>query len=357
LDRLEQLESVIREDEELQAYWRPVWEQRTGGSLDRAMFSMLEQTRQELDIILRVLRTDPRTAYEEMVIATKATDQATRGSATKTAILALALAWLRREQPAEGLVEAANVLNTDTDSIASMAGALLGATLTQDPPGPVLDHEYIRQDAERLCDIAQGKLVQMFGYPDPLTWRAPDVLMDLVVGSEQNLDLIGLGHIQPFGKIQRDPSTKDAIWHWAHLGFGQTVFVRRREKPVAANDTLFGSGWQAPVEREPTATPTASTRTEETKQGDMFSETAVTSHPQRSDQLESQTGGQAQWLQKPTLDDAFEEILKSNFDPDLVGNYLLSFSTRPIDGHALAMAFAAMVAKAWRSRVGRRGAQ
>jgi len=58
----------------------------------------------------------------------------------------------------------------------------------------------------------------------------------------------------------------------------------------------------------------------------------------------------ASWSrEKPTVEEAFDKVLSSRFDQSLIGRYLLELSVR-IDGHAQAMAFAAMVAKAWRSR-------
>ena len=58
-----------------------------------------------------------------------------RGSGTKTAILAAALAWMFRDNPHEAIVVGANLLGSDTDTIATMAGAILGAITDEDPAG------------------------------------------------------------------------------------------------------------------------------------------------------------------------------------------------------------------------------
>ena len=66
--------------------------------------------------------------------------------------------WLRpRWTPIDAAVVAANEIGTDTDTIGTMAGALLGACdAATEPPERPLDSDYLLREADRLVAIAQG---------------------------------------------------------------------------------------------------------------------------------------------------------------------------------------------------------
>lgn len=340
LDRLEMLPSLVHEDEDLNALWLPTWEKTLGTTIESAIASTIDECRIEFEVAKRITETNPRTAYEELIIATKAKLDATRGSATKTAMLAIALAWLRSERPAEGLIEAANVLGTDTDSIASMAGALLGAVSREEPPGPVLDAEYIVQEAQRCASIAEGAPANTFVYPDPHHWSPPTASADLVGLVDGHLNLAGLGILELDGPQWPERGRFPAVWQWGRLSFGQSVVIRRRVEPARMAASTLGPGWQAPRLPEAKTLPPRSTG-----QVELFSSTPPTETPGPFATSERQT-----WSEHPTVDEAFELVRANRFPPPLVGKYFLEFAARPGDGHTLAMAFAAMVGKAWRSR-------
>lgn len=343
LEGLEVLPSIIHEDEELHTFWLPAWQDIARTSIDRALAFAVAEARAELDTIRRLADTDARTAYEEMVLATKATNDAIRGSATKTAMLAMALAWLRREQPEEGLVEAANVLRTDTDSIATMAGALLGAAAPADPPGPILDAEYISWEAGRLTSIAEGREAESFGYPDPARWKPPTASLDLVGTIDGHMALAGLGPLQPNGREWQDRGRNPATWHWGHLGFGQSVLVRRRSKPNSLDRAMIGRLYFTGVEP-----PYLSNRAEVVRLPLDDGDEKPNPTPGPQSPVPPATDGA--WLQSPTVDDAYEDVRRHDFDETLIGHYLLMFAARPKDGPSLAMAFGALVAKAWGTR-------
>ena len=73
----------------------------------------------------------------------------------------------------EAMRIAANELGTDTDTIATMAGAILGAATEADPPVEVLDADLFRSEADRLAEIADGGKPPNHAYPDLLHWSAP----------------------------------------------------------------------------------------------------------------------------------------------------------------------------------------
>jgi ADP-ribosylglycohydrolase len=346
IDRLEDLPSIIAEDHELATLWLPSWEASSKLSFSKTFAATLEETRSELRLIRGLVRTDPRTAYEEMIIASKATDDSTRGSATKTAILALALASLVTDRPAAGLADAANVLGSDTDTIGSMAGALLGATRTEGPPTQPMDGEYVRTDAKRLAAIAQGNEASTFGYPDPVRWKPPAGSLDLVGRVDHGLGLAGLGAGVPVGREWKDRGRTPTVWQWIQLGFGQSVLCRRRPEPRQLPKDLLGRLWQTDGASRPPREDDVS-QEQLSAFGDSRSvrdaDAGRPSHPDPHNSAEP-------WMVRPTIDEAFEDVRRQSFDPIVVGRYLLDFALRNDEGHAVSTAFAAMVAKAWRAR-------
>jgi hypothetical protein len=137
-----------------------------------------------------------RDAYRTVVDALALTDPANRGSGTATVCLALALAAAFDQRPSRDphrcAVIAVNALGTDTDTIASMAAALLGAATAAPFPetSTVLDVDYLCHQADRLSAIAHGGAGDDgFRYPDLLSWTPPKTQLD-AVGTIKDLSVI-----------------------------------------------------------------------------------------------------------------------------------------------------------------------
>lgn len=163
----------------------------------------------------------------------KAFEPAQRGSGTKTSLLAALLAWVFADQPEEGLAVSADYLGTDTDSIATMGGAILGAAgaTASRQPGEVQDQDYIAREADRMWAAASGLRPLRFPYPDVLAWRPPRSSTDAVAAEDDQLHLLGLG---PGGAVSEPYVTEGkspGVWQWMHLWFGQSVIAKRREHP------------------------------------------------------------------------------------------------------------------------------
>jgi len=67
-----------------------------------------------------------------------------------------------------------------TDTIASMTGAIVGATNTDRPDWPIQDREYIEFEAARMADIGSGDTASSFVYPDLISWSPPATQVDAV---------------------------------------------------------------------------------------------------------------------------------------------------------------------------------
>ncbi|WP_093177111.1 ADP-ribosylglycohydrolase family protein [Pseudovibrio sp. Tun.PSC04-5.I4] len=68
------------------------------------------------------------------------------------------------ENITDALVQSANELESDTDTIATMAGALLGALTKHEPTWKIQDLGYLKSEAHRMADIARGADAISFSY-------------------------------------------------------------------------------------------------------------------------------------------------------------------------------------------------
>jgi ADP-ribosylglycohydrolase len=215
LDDAERTHSALRA---LGPDWTRSWEAQSGCPLDRAFDDAIAEGRAMLD---RAARAED---YVSLARDIGALDRRTRGSGMVSAVLAVALARMYAERHLDGLVLAANLLESDTDTIASMAGALLGAVHTDEPPTAPADAGYIAAEAERLWRVSTGEDVEQFPHPDP--WTPPGAIVDTVRIADGRVELAGLGPLDPLGPPH--PGAQDAVWQWMRLWFGQDVLVKHR---------------------------------------------------------------------------------------------------------------------------------
>ena len=124
---------------------------------------------------------------------------------------------------------AANAIGTDTDTIATMAGALLGACdATTEPPEEPLDTDYLLREADRLVAVSQGDTTAGHSYPDILTWTAPQAQADALVQADDRLIVDGLGEVTELAADMSWTPGKDFAWQWVRTQFGQTLLIKRR---------------------------------------------------------------------------------------------------------------------------------
>ena len=158
------------------------------------------------------------------------TDKAQRGSGILTAVAAVALAAAAADAH-DAAVVAANAIGTDTDTIGTMAGALLGACDTAtEPPEKPLDSDYLLREADRLVSISQGGTTAGHSYPDILIWIAPQAQADALVQADDRLVVEGLGAVTELAADISWTSGKDFAWQWVRTEFGQTLLVKRRSE-------------------------------------------------------------------------------------------------------------------------------
>ena len=222
------LPEIIASDTEL-GYWRFAFEQEAG-NFDEAWAKAMDEVREAVNLIAMCkTAADGEERYETIVNALKLRDPARRGSGILTAVAAVGLGWCEA-RPVEAMRIAANAIGTDTDTIATMAGAILGATADIDPPVDVLDANVFRSEAERLVKIATGESPPNHEYPDLLYWTAPKTRADALTRSEDgSLIVRGLGRAR---SLDGEPvlASGEFRWRWIQLEFGQTLLIKSRDR-------------------------------------------------------------------------------------------------------------------------------
>lgn len=216
----------------LGSIWIGLWERET----DKEFKTAWRSTVSELNGAIERVATDSSSArntaviYEEIcrLLGLGVKDQ--RGSGLLTSVAAVSLAGIAKDAY-DGAVVAANALGTDTDTIGTMAGALLGACdVSNQPSQEILDNEYLEGEADRLTAISQGQSVHDHLYPDILTWTAPKTQADSLVTDNGHLVVDGLGRAVKLGEAPLCASGKSFAWQWVRTDFGQTLLIKHRLK-------------------------------------------------------------------------------------------------------------------------------
>ena len=239
------LREIIETDTDL-SYWRVAYE-KDAGNFSEAWKKMADETRETIAYLadICIARGSGEERYDLIIEKLDLRNPAKRGSGMLTAVAAAGLV-LCETRPDETMRIAANALGTDTDTIATMAGAIVGVTAETDPPaGSVLDEDLFRSDAARLAEIASGGEPPGYLYPDLMHWSGPKSRSGALVRSNDGgLIVKGLG---PVAKMIGKPLSAgkgNFQWQWLKLKTGQTLLIKsRKSSPVRleeheANETV-----------------------------------------------------------------------------------------------------------------------
>jgi len=330
--------NLIRKDPDLGLFWLPAWEDRINTSIDKAFECVKDECLADIEVTLKFLEEKTEDSYRKMVAEIGGLKKATRGSGTKTAIIAVALSWMFKEQdPSSTLAKAANLLNSDTDTIATMAGAILGAVASDTPKDKLMDRDYIAHEASRLTKISTGMNSTSFSYPDLMLWQPPKTQLDAVGLVEDQLATGGLAMAHPISNEFFPRVKEKAVWQWLKLEFGQLILSKRRKNPPS----LIKSNY--PKKQLPYV--------DQLEQGIKSDEKKVdTPHQQQhylfpQDSQQNQRAGKTELKQPLTIDELTREAINSNFNTSIIGRHLLEFARFP-DGIEKGIAYSSTIIKA-----------
>ncbi|MER8503907.1 ADP-ribosylglycohydrolase family protein [Mesorhizobium sp. M0204] len=342
IDRFSDFGRFIGLDPQLSAFWQSAWANDGGIPVTQAIEKMMSEARSDLDVVLKLLGENTNLAYHDCLDAVGCLTPKFRGSGFKTALAAVVLAYLHRNQnPSVALVVAANELESDTDTIATMAGALLGAVSDRLPEWPVQDSNYIVQEARRLAAIARGEPQDSFSYPDLGHWNPPAKQTASIGWRKGKLAIVGLGILEPLSEEYR---SGDAVWQWLALPFGQTILAKRK-----SNLTDMIADSQLPGPRQKAKPTPQSTNAGPTPPSVRASDSARGRESIRQQDLSTP----AKRITRNDIDAWTDEVIHSNFD-DLALGRLLNLCIDATGSVDAAVAFSAIVAKAKLARQRRR---
>ncbi len=332
--------SVIERDNELASLWEPTWEREIGKSLDSAIHEFQSEARSDISQVLKIFKASKSPDYHEVLHQLGCLTDKYRGSGFKTALAALALCHIYSPDGIEeALIRSANELESDTDTIATMAGAILGALANSEPKWAVQDTAYIRKEASRMVSVAKRERTCSFAYPDVSSWEPPSNQSDAVVRWQGSLALAGLGMLEPWGQEYKAGT---AIWQWFKLPFGQSIFAKRRA-------VIKGSVSDKQMPRNTPAPPLDTHDSQSRKQQEHFDFVATEAKKRDRDA----TDRQAPVQRFPGLDKATDIIIASGFDNEVIGR-LINLSIEETGGIEAAVGLAAIVAKARLARMRRK---
>lgn len=223
---IKNIPSMIEKEFLLSSVWLTQWQSDTSLDFSEQTSIVIDEFKTYIKEFTIHKTGTPKERYYSFAKAIGAVGGKERGSAVKTSILASAAALLfKDEDPIDCLKTIASLFDSDTDTIATMTGALIGATLDDEPDFPIQDKEYIKKEAKRLFSIAKGVHTESFIYPSILNWKSPRATLELVQEYEEEFYIDGLSPIKFFGKEYKNNTT---IWQWAETPFGQTILAKRR---------------------------------------------------------------------------------------------------------------------------------
>lgn len=320
----------VTSDQDIATVWLVEWERRASKSFQLEVSTTLTECQEIMRLVERGVCG--LNSYEQIVTDVDAANPLRRGMGTLTAILALAIAYLKRNEPIQALLEAANSLRTDTDTIATMAGALLGPVNRDSLSFEIQDQSLIREEANKLVDINEGKSTRKFQYPSLLTWQPPMKATDAVFAIDGLYLMPGLGIISLGERIAR--STNNS-WCWGSLSMGQTVLIKLQDEiPVYQKD-------RQDVPLKPYVSTNDTVNSKQMKNPNpQFSLLSEPTHPSKNEvrRLPVREGA----LDANT---AFDLARQSGFNAQTIGELLMQLSSNSSFAVESATSFAALISK------------
>lgn len=232
---------LIDDHPEIDGYWRPSWESQVGRPFSDAWAETAAECEKLLTLAAELSQdsrqsgtTEPDSAlisdsYETLVRQLGLDGDELRGSGLHTVVAALALSAMVGADPRAAAITAAQIIGTDTDTIATMSAAVSAAADNAEAAPEILDSYYISQEAQRLASIAAGERTERFSYPDLLNWVAPRTQLDACGLTGGLVALSGLGWCEPLSD-QVTADSRGNIWRWMQTDFGQSVLLKQRSQ-------------------------------------------------------------------------------------------------------------------------------
>ncbi|WP_318452154.1 ADP-ribosylglycohydrolase family protein [Photobacterium leiognathi] len=216
---------IIYADEYLSNIWLPEWEDLSETNIEQAFKKVSNEILNDLTIAKDWLNS-PQEDYDKLINDLNLNLPTERGSGTKTALVASLLVLnLNKSSIKQIMNDVVNQLDSDTDTIATMFGALAGVVVDERPNETVQDENYIINEASRLYNLSQEKDVSCFTYPDLLNWVPQRSIVSNVTLKNNKLVLNGFGTIKPISK-PFNGRQKGHYYQWFEVSQGFTALIK-----------------------------------------------------------------------------------------------------------------------------------
>lgn len=334
-NNLSDIPRIIKDDYELYPFWLPMWEKLSKTKIEDSVSSFQTELRGQIDLTNKILerKIGHDEKYTLLLEYLGGNSPSTRGSGSLTALVASAAAWLFREQSlSELMILIVNSIDSDTDTIATMAGAIGGAATTEPPLQEVLDKEYIKKQAYSLAVGNENKETTAFPYPDLSKWRSPKSQSSALEIVGNRYYIAGLGYLSQISNPIIDKRNSKLCWQWFKLDFGQTILVKTNRDIIS-------------LEKDNGSTKSSITHNELPYSADRQTQLEIDIN--EKDGKKTVSGNTV--AIKIDIDELSSQAIKSGFEKHLIGEHLLLIadSEKSIE---LSVAYAAVIAKARISR-------
>jgi ADP-ribosylglycohydrolase len=318
------VEDAILSDDQLKRFWLKAWESASGLKIGEALDSTCREMLSDIDRVCAI-QVDGLSSYRHVVDVLEGFG-AKQGTGTNTALAAAYISWLAKPDAIEdALIEVASAIGSDTDTIGTMVGAILGGTTDRLPSWEIQDRDYIAYEASRVALASNRYVQESFGYPDLLKWTPPSAQSDVLGAVENGVAVAGLGDAK---MISRAGTAGTYVWFWIGLHFGQTILCKAKESGMQDLQISQLFKGNSPLEAQQF-------------QQELLEIPAIEAHPSR---LEEPVP-----LGRLSVDDLSDIAISSGFDKGVMGDCLYRcFQSE--NGLELAIAFSAITAKAYMAR-------
>lgn len=346
IDNFTSIPDVVHEIYELNNFWLPNWEIISGNKLHEEVERIRIESKEYLSKSLNASKEygDLSEKYKAVINALECNKDSRRGTATNTAIAsALLCHFYRNKNPYEAIISCVNLLGTDTDSIGSMAGAILGCYNAL-PEWDIQDSYYIISEATRLNDIAEGFPTTNFNYPNISKWQSPQTQSDtLVKNKDGRYHIIGLGQVIPLKSGSW--KNKSYEWQWMQLEYGQTVLVKSK-----IGDIKLAEQAQLRENDIPPKNDRILEQIDKPRESQQHGEMKKVSQSITNSYKYEQSNFDYEHTESDNLDldDITTNLIKNGFSEREVGHYLIKLADKK--GLDACVAFAAIIGKAFITR-------
>ncbi|PHM22250.1 ADP-ribosylglycohydrolase family protein [Xenorhabdus ehlersii] len=329
IDNFSAIPDIINSVYELKNFWLPNWENISRKNLYDEVERIRRESKEYLSNAVNALKktSKPSENYQAVIVALKCDKNERRGTATNTAIASSLLCHLFKDcSPYEAIISCVNFLGTDTDSIASMAGAILGC-YNDIPHWDIQDSDYIIKESIRLNKISEGNIATSFIYPNINKWQPPQTQSDTLVRNyEGNYYVIGLGTVNPIDN--NISKTKTHSWQWMKFDFGQSILIKSKTGKVKTVEITQLRSIDVTQPDEPARKENSVQHTYRPEQNSFNYDS------NESNDLD--------------IDEITTFLIKNGFNEQQLGRFLIEFADKK--GLESCIAYAAIIGKAFISR-------